>query len=49
LGDFDDPVALVTGGASGIGRSTAELPAARDARVAVLDLAAGQPHGRLIP
>ncbi len=40
MGDFDGPVALVAGGGSGIGGSTAELPAVRGARVAVLDLAA---------
>ena len=40
MSDFDGLVAAVTGGASGIGRSTARLLAARGARVAVLDLAA---------
>ncbi|MFE4578019.1 SDR family NAD(P)-dependent oxidoreductase [Streptomyces chartreusis] len=38
MSDFDGLKALVTGGASGIGRATAELLAARGARVAVLDL-----------
>ncbi|MFG3146080.1 SDR family NAD(P)-dependent oxidoreductase [Streptomyces sp. NPDC048243] len=38
LRDFDGLTALVTGGASGIGRATADLLAARGARVAVLDL-----------
>ncbi len=36
--DMDGLVALVTGGASGIGAATAETLAARGARVAVLDL-----------
>lgn len=36
--EFDGLKALVTGGASGIGRATAELLASRGARVAVLDL-----------
>ncbi|MEU0051880.1 SDR family oxidoreductase [Streptomyces sp. NPDC006184] len=38
MSDFAGLRALVTGGASGIGRATADLLAARGARVAVLDL-----------
>ena len=38
MNDFEGLTALVTGGASGIGRATAGLLAARGARVAVLDL-----------
>ncbi|MFF9765882.1 SDR family NAD(P)-dependent oxidoreductase [Streptomyces sp. NPDC014636] len=38
MSDFTGLRALVTGGASGIGRATADLLAARGARVAVLDL-----------
>ena len=45
-GDFEGLAALVTGGASGIGRATAALLPARGARVAVLDLeTAGAPDG----
>jgi NAD(P)-dependent dehydrogenase (short-subunit alcohol dehydrogenase family) len=41
MSDFDALVAVVTGGASGIGAATAALLAARGATVAVLDLATG--------
>jgi len=40
-GDFDSLVALVTGGASGIGAATAALLESRGATVAILDLATG--------
>jgi 2-keto-3-deoxy-L-fuconate dehydrogenase len=48
MGDFEGLKALVTGGASGIGRATAELLAARGARVAVLDLDPGSVHEPLL-
>jgi NAD(P)-dependent dehydrogenase (short-subunit alcohol dehydrogenase family) len=50
MGDFEGMVALVTGGASGIGAATAALLADRGARTAVLDLdpeAADPRHLRL--
>jgi 2-keto-3-deoxy-L-fuconate dehydrogenase len=37
MNDFDSLIALVTGGASGIGAATADLLQARGARVAILD------------
>jgi NAD(P)-dependent dehydrogenase (short-subunit alcohol dehydrogenase family) len=43
MGDFDGLVAIVTGGASGIGAATAALLADRGARVAVLDRDAVSP------
>lgn len=47
-GEFDGLVALVTGGASGIGAATAALLRDKGARVAVLDLdTAGAPPGVL--
>jgi NAD(P)-dependent dehydrogenase (short-subunit alcohol dehydrogenase family) len=39
---FENRIALITGGASGIGRATAERPAGEGARVAVLDIDAAQ-------
>lgn len=49
--EFDGVVALVTGGASGIGAATARLLAARGAAVAVLDRSAPAPDGghRYVP
>ncbi|MFS8197708.1 SDR family NAD(P)-dependent oxidoreductase [Streptomyces sp. CWNU-52B] len=48
MSDFEGLKALVTGGASGIGRATAELLAARGARVAVLDLDPTSVRGPLL-
>lgn len=48
MSDFDGLRALVTGGASGIGRATAELLAGRGARVAVLDLDPSSVGGPLL-
>lgn len=46
MGEFSGLVAAVTGGAAGIGRATAELLAARGARVVALDVAPdGVPAG----
>jgi NAD(P)-dependent dehydrogenase (short-subunit alcohol dehydrogenase family) len=39
---FDNKVAIVTGGASGIGRAAAEILAARGAAVAILDVKGGE-------
>ena len=47
MGDFDGAVALVTGGASGIGAATVDLLAEQGARVAVLDLDPGDGGGHL--
>ena len=43
MSDYDGLVALVTGGASGIGAATVRLLAARGAQVAVLDQEPGDP------
>lgn len=48
MSDFEGLRALVTGGASGIGRATAELLAERGARVAVLDLDPATVHEPLL-
>ncbi|MFD6290015.1 SDR family NAD(P)-dependent oxidoreductase [Streptomyces sp. NPDC060205] len=48
MSDFEGLKALVTGGASGIGRATAELLAARGAQVAVLDLDPDSVHKPLL-
>jgi 2-dehydro-3-deoxy-L-rhamnonate dehydrogenase (NAD+) len=46
--DFDGRIALVTGGASGIGAATVELLRASGARVAVLDLKVDGLHGGVL-
>jgi NAD(P)-dependent dehydrogenase (short-subunit alcohol dehydrogenase family) len=43
MGDYDGLVALVTGGASGIGAATVRLLSSRGARIAVLDRDRGDP------
>jgi 2-keto-3-deoxy-L-fuconate dehydrogenase len=48
MSDFEGLRALVTGGASGIGRATAELLAERGAQVAVLDLDPSSVHKPLL-
>jgi len=48
MSDFEGLKALVTGGASGIGRATAELLASRGAQVAVLDLDPASVHKPLL-
>lgn len=48
MNDFEGTVALVSGGASGIGAATAALLSARGAKVAVFDLdPSGAPVGTL--
>jgi NAD(P)-dependent dehydrogenase (short-subunit alcohol dehydrogenase family) len=44
MAEFDGLVAVVTGGASGIGLATATLLSERGARVAAIDLGAGAPE-----